>query len=81
MSTKLLQDTGEALYGPQWQSAISRDLDISDRHIRRMLAGDAQLKPGMAMDLWRIALERAQQLDEVIERLKVASTPGTGNAP
>ena len=76
MTTKLLKDTGEALYGPQWQSAIARDLGVSDRHIRRMAAGEADLKPGMAMDLWRIALERAADLDDVIERLKIASTPG-----
>ena len=59
MSTKLLQDAGEALYGPQWQSQLARDLQMSDRHIRRMAAGDAKVTSGIAMDLWRIALERA----------------------
>lgn len=76
MTTKLLKDAGEALYGPQWQSAIARDLGISDRHIRRMIAGEAELKPGMAMDLWRISLERHDDLERVIDRLKMAATPG-----
>ncbi|MCP8895332.1 hypothetical protein KYK29_10340 [Shinella daejeonensis] len=71
----LLKRTGEALYGPQWQSAIARDLDVSDRHVRRMAAGEQPLKPGMALDLWRIALERTATLEDLADELKRASTP------
>lgn len=71
----LLKRTGEALYGPQWQSQIARDLDISDRHIRRLAVGEAELKPGLAFDLWRIALKRAAALEEIADELKKASTP------
>lgn len=71
--SKLLKDAGEALYGARWQSEIARDLGMSDRHIRRMLAGDADLSPGMATDLWRLAEERAADLDDVIKRLKAAA--------
>lgn len=74
--SKLLRDAGEALYGPQWQSALARDLGISDRHMRRMVAGAADVSPGMAMDIWRLCEERRGDLDDVIERLKVASRPG-----
>lgn len=73
--SNLLRDAGEALYGPQWQSAVARDLNMSDRHVRRLVAGAADLTPGMATDLWRRCEERAAILDEVIERLKSASTP------
>lgn len=78
MTTKLLKDAGAALYGPRWQSEIARDLQMSDRHMRRLVAGEARLTSGMAMDLWRIAEERKADLEEVIERLKVAATPGNG---
>ena len=71
----LLKRTGEALYGPQWQAQIARDLGISDRHVRRMATGEYPLKPGMALDLWRIALERSALLDDLTEELKMASTP------
>ncbi|TAA54067.1 adhesin [Shinella sp. JR1-6] len=71
----LLKRTGEALYGSQWQSAIARDLDVSDRHVRRMAAGEQPLKPGMALDLWRITLERTAVLEDLVEELKRASTP------
>jgi methylphosphotriester-DNA--protein-cysteine methyltransferase len=74
-ATKLLRDAGEALYGPRWQSELARDLNMSDRHMRRMAAGDAELTPGMAADLWRIAGERAASLEQLIERLKIAATP------
>lgn len=75
MTSKLLRDAGEALYGPQWQTQIARDLGMSDRHVRRLAAGAADLTPGMAMDLLRIATERAQMIDEVIDRLQKAAIP------
>jgi predicted transcriptional regulator len=39
MTTPLLAEVGLALYGPQWQSALARDLGVSDRTIRRWAAG------------------------------------------
>lgn len=79
MSTKLLQDAGEALYGPQWQTQLARDLGMSDRHMRRLAAGDAKVTSGIAMDLWRISLERLADLEEVVDRLKIAATPGNND--
>lgn len=37
----LLIECGRALYGPLWQSALSRDLGVSDRTMRRWLAEPA----------------------------------------
>jgi hypothetical protein len=34
-----LRAAGEALYGPNWQSQLARDLSVSDRTVRRWLAG------------------------------------------
>lgn len=73
MSTKLLKDAGEALYGPRWQTELARDLGMSERHMRRLVSGAADLTPGMAMDIWRLAEERASDLDDVIRRLKAAA--------
>ena len=75
MSSKLLRDTGEALYGSRWQSDLARDLQVSDRTMRRWLAGADDLPPGIALDLWRLCEERAQAIDDVRDRLKAASTP------
>jgi len=73
--SKLLKDTGEALYGSQWQSALARDLDISDRTMRRWVVGADNIPSGVAMDLWRLAEKRVALLDNVIERLKEAVRP------
>jgi len=67
----------EPIYSPEHD--LARDLQMSDRHMRRLASGDAKLTPGMAMDLWRIALERSQELEDVIERLKVTATPNYSN--
>jgi methylphosphotriester-DNA--protein-cysteine methyltransferase len=75
MTTKLLKDAGEVLYGHRWQSDLARDLQMSDRHMRRLISGTADLNPGMAMDIWRLCEERAALIDEVIKRLKSASAP------
>lgn len=75
MAANLLKRTGEALYGPQWQSAVARDLGMSDRHMRRMVAGEVALKPGTALDLWRVTLERIGELESLAEELKLAAGP------
>jgi len=75
MSSNLLKDTGEVLYGPLWQSQLARDMNMSDRHMRRLVSGTANIKPGMYADLVRLCKERATAIDDVIARLKAASTP------
>lgn len=70
MSARLLKDTGEALYGPRWQSDLARDLDVSDRTMRRWAAGAGNLPPGVAMDLLRLCQSRAAQLGDLCDRLK-----------
>lgn len=47
MSTNLLTEIGEALYGPRWQTDLSRDLGISDRTMRRWAAGDGEPSRGV----------------------------------
>lgn len=69
----LLKRTGEALYGPQWQSQIARDLDISDRHVRRMTVDGQPLKAGIAHDLRKLALERITEIEAIANELNDAS--------
>lgn len=77
--SRLLREVGEAMYGGQWQTPLAADLGISDRHMRRMVAGDADLRPGMALDLLRLTQERALMLDALADRLRVAASPGLTN--
>jgi hypothetical protein len=73
MSSKLLADTGRALYGDRWQSALARDLQVDDRTMRRWVAGDYDPPPGVWTDLLRLTQERAQRLDDLRDRLKQAA--------
>ena len=73
--SRLLRDAGEALYGSRWQTEISKAIGVSDRTIRRWIAGVDDMPAGVAMDLWRIAEEHRLRLDDIIDRLKEASTP------
>lgn len=75
MSSKLLKDTGEALYGPRWQSDLGRDLHVSDRTVRRWVSGSDDLPPGAALDLLRLCEERIDAIEAVLGRLKEAATP------
>ena len=71
MSNRLLRDTGEALYGPRWQSDLARDLHVSDRTVRRWIAGRAGMPAGIALDLLRLCDERAQALSDLRGRLRL----------
>ena len=68
--SRLLVEVGEALYGSQWQSALARDLQVSDRTVRRWVAGVYPMPSGVYVDLLRLAQERAAALDALTERLR-----------
>lgn len=68
----LLIACGQALYGQQWQSALARDLGVSDRTMRRWVAGDQDVPAGLHADLMRLCLERAALLDRLAAKLKPA---------
>lgn len=70
--SRLLVECGEALYGPQWQSAVARDLGVSNRTVRRWVAGTSEVPPGLYLDLLRLTQERAALLDSLAERLRQA---------
>ena len=68
--SRLLVEVGEALYGSQWQSALARDLQVSDRTVRRWVAGVYPMPSWVYVDLLRLAQERAAALDSLTERLR-----------
>ena len=70
--SRLLVECGEALYGQQWQSALARDLGVSDRTVRRWVAGTFEVPVGLYVDLLRLTQERAALLDSLGPRLRKA---------
>lgn len=61
----ILKLTGEALYGRQWQTPLSRDLGVTDRTIRNWATGTGAPSdlPDRLLPLLRA---RADQLEHVI---------------
>ncbi len=68
--SRVLVETGEALYGPRWQTDLARDLGVSDRTVRRWAAGTAEMPQGAYTDLLRLTQERAALLDSLAGRLR-----------
>src|SRR5271169_6774109 len=68
----LLRQVGEALYGAQWQADLSRDIGVSDRSVRRWLAGTDAVPEGVWRDIHIHAEARWRTIkyfDEEIVRL------------
>lgn len=70
--SRLLAECGEALYGPRWQSDLARDLQVSDRTMRRWAAGTTDVPAGLYVDLLRLTQERVAVLDDLGTRLRQA---------
>ena len=70
MTPTLLREAGESLYGARWQSELSRDLDVSDRTLRRWLAGVNDVPETLRAELRALAQSRRKALDGVIARLR-----------
>ena len=43
MSKELLKRVGEFIYGEQWQAPLARDLGVSERSMRRWVAGTDEI--------------------------------------
>lgn len=61
----LLRLVGEALYGLQWQTPLSRDLSVTDRTVRNWASGS--VRPNDLPDRLLLLLRhRAGHLEELI---------------
>lgn len=78
---ELLHTVGEALYGPRWQTDLANDLQMSDRHMRRLAAGQATLTAGMIKDLVMVCRERQRSITRVERMLLYAGEPLTRGIP
>jgi transposase-like protein len=75
--SRLLVESGEALYGERWQSELARDLGVADRTVRRWVAGATPVPPGVFADLLRMVVERQATLDDLVRRLPEAAAPSS----
>lgn len=73
MEESILRAAGEALYGGQWQSPLSRDLGVTDRTVRNWVVGQhgepADL-PSRLLPLLRARADRLAHVIALAERLQ-----------
>ena len=62
-----LRKVGEALFGNQWQTDLSRALGLSSpRRVRQWLAGDRSIPVGIWDDLCTLLQQRKQTIESVL---------------
>lgn len=65
----VLKLVGEALYGQQWQTPLSRDLNVTDRTVRNWTSGPT--RPADLDDrLLALLRQRAEHLGELISLIE-----------
>lgn len=62
-------DLARRIYGEQWQGAAARALHVSDRTVRRVVAGSSPLPSGWVDDLRSIAAIHLTEMTAAIEAL------------
>lgn len=70
MTPELLRAVGEALYGPQWHKNLADDLRISDRTIRRWLAGSTPIPDAVGVELADLCRKRGAILASLEKTLR-----------
>lgn len=58
----LLPQVGQALWGSRWQTDLAEAIGVSDRTVRRWVAGE-RIPAGVWLDLIRLMQERSATLD------------------
>jgi hypothetical protein len=70
MTPQLLREAGEALYGPRWQSELSRELGVTDRTMRRWAAGEFSIPEAVSAELRDILKAKGAALARVRRKLR-----------
>lgn len=70
MSDNLITRVGKALYGDNWQAQMSRELGVHKDTVQDWRQDRSRPRPGVYVDLMRIAVERQGALDDIVEDLK-----------
>jgi len=69
ITNKLLRTIGETLYGPRWQTDLSRDISVADRTMRRWVSGEDDVPYGAWRDIYFRLQNRTADLERVKYRL------------
>ena len=57
----------EAIFGPRWQNATARALDVNTRQVHRWVSGEYQPSDEVIRRMIRIAQQKRAEIDEAIQ--------------
>jgi len=63
-----LATAGRSLYGGRWQTSLARDLHVSDRTMRRWLAGHSPIPAHAEHQIRSVLLARFSKIDGMIDK-------------
>lgn len=69
LTSELLRQAGEALYGERWQTGLALDLDVNDRTMRRWATGESAIPERIAMQLRELLEKRTTTIEAVVRKL------------
>ena len=61
----------EAIFGPRWQNATARALDVNTRQIHRWVSGEYQPSDEVIRRMIRIAQQKRAEIDEAIQTAEI----------
>lgn len=67
-TAEILAKVGEAMYGRAWQTPLANDLSVSDRTVRRWVAGDP-IPDGIWPEIVAICVTKSVALAQWAKRL------------
>lgn len=70
MTPATFRETGEALFGPTWQTELARQLDVAVRTVQRWASGERGIPLTLCWELSELCQTRARAL------LKISKTIG-----
>ncbi|MGN6549820.1 MAG: hypothetical protein ACTHJ3_08000 [Pararhizobium sp.] len=70
MAENLVTRAGKALFGDNWQAQMSREIGVHKQTVQDWRQGRMAPRPGVYIDLLRIATERQAELDDIVDELK-----------
>ena len=74
MASVTLADIGQVLYGKQWQSDLARDLNVSDRTIRRWANDYEQVPFSLWAEILLLLANRKEAIEALLEAIKAEGT-------
>lgn len=75
----LFRAIGAALYGPQWQGEMARQLNVNPTTLQRWVNGRFAIPLGIWNDLLPLVVARRAELDDLLLRLEEATSTSTSN--